>query len=436
MGHLGAFLFLLGALGALAEICEIPEVDSRLVEKLGQRLLPWMDRLSPEHLNPSIYVGLRLSSLQAGTKEDLYLHSLKLNYQQCLLGSASSDHNSHCQTKTSTGQLGLYLLALRANCEFVGGHKGDRLVSQLKRFLEDEKRAIGEGTPSSGAHKGHPHTSYYQYGLAILALCVHQKRVHNNVVDKLLYAVEHEQHLHQGHLSVDTVAMAGLAFTCLERSHFNPNKRLQITTAIGTVQEKILRAQTPEGHFGNVYSTPLALQMLMTSSTSHLEVGTACLKAKAALLASLQNEAFQNALVISQLLPVLNRKTYIDLISPDCLAPRVMLRPATETFSLTTEIISVTLKVLSIFPPYKQSVFVLAGSSLEDVLKMAHELGGFTYETQASLSGPYLTSVMGNAAGEREFWQLLRDPDTPLLQGIADYRPKDGETIELRLVRW
>lgn len=61
-------------------------MDSHLVEKLGQHLLPWMDRLSPEHLNPSIYVGLRLSSLQAGTKEDLYLHSLKLGYQQCLLG--------------------------------------------------------------------------------------------------------------------------------------------------------------------------------------------------------------------------------------------------------------------------------------------------------------------------------------------------------------
>lgn len=49
------------------------------------------------------------------------------------------------------GQLALYMLALRANCEFIGGHKGDRLVSLLKRFLEDEKRAIGEGTqPARG----------------------------------------------------------------------------------------------------------------------------------------------------------------------------------------------------------------------------------------------------------------------------------------------
>lgn len=45
-----------------------------------------MDRLSLEHLNPSVYVGLRLSSVQAGAKEALYLHHLKLDYQQNLLG--------------------------------------------------------------------------------------------------------------------------------------------------------------------------------------------------------------------------------------------------------------------------------------------------------------------------------------------------------------
>lgn len=432
MGHLGALLFLLGALGALADICNIPEVDSNLVQSLGQRLLPWMDQLSLEHLNPSIYVGLRLSSLEASTKEALYLHSLKLDYQQSLLRLGSSDDNSDLQAKPSMGQLALYMLALRANCEFVGGHKGDRLVSQLKRFLEDEKRSIGHD------HKGHPHTSYYQYGLSIPALCVHQKRVHDSVIGKLLYAVEHDHHLHEGHLSVDTVAMAGLAFTCLERSNLNPNLRNRINLAIRTVQEKILRAQTPEGHFGNVYSTPLALQLLMTSPVPGVELGSACLNARTALLASLRDGAFQNALMISQLLPVLNHKTYVDLISPDCLAPRVMLEPAAVTPEQiqVPEVIHVMLKVPSVWPPYRHYISVPAGSSLEDVLKKAQELGGFMYGTQASLSGPYLTSVMGKEVGEREFWQLIRAPDTPLQQGIADYRPKDGETIELRLATW
>lgn len=431
MEPLKALLLLSGVLGALTELCVIPQTDSQLVENLGQRLLPWMDRISSEELNPSIYVGLRLSSLQAGTKEDLYLHSLKLTYQQCLHGSASGDDSSVCQTKPSGGRLALYLLALRANCEFIGSRKGDRLVSQLKRFLEDEKKAIGHD------HEGQLRTSYYQYSLSTLALCVHQKRVHDSVVGKLLYAVEHDHLIYQGHLSVDTAAMAGLAFTCLDRFSFNPDLRPRITTAIKTVREKILKAQTPEGYFGNLYSTPLALQFLMVSPAPGVELGTACLRAGASLQTSLRGGAFQNPMMISQLLPVLNHKTYLDLIFPNCQAPRVMV-PAVEVPSSvpTPAVISVTLEVSSVLPPYRQTVFVLSGSSLEDVLKMASNIGGFTYGTQASLSGPYLTSVLGKEAGDREFWQLLRAPDTPLLQGIADYKPQDGETIEFRLARW
>lgn len=71
------------------------------MERLGQRLLPWMDWLSLEHLNPSIYVGLRLSSVQAGAREAFYLHILKLNYQQSLLGyrcSLSSPFPLSCST--------------------------------------------------------------------------------------------------------------------------------------------------------------------------------------------------------------------------------------------------------------------------------------------------------------------------------------------------
>lgn len=65
------------------------------------------------------------------------------------------------------------------------------------------------------------------------------------------------------------------------------------------------------------FSSP---QMLMTSPGVGL--GPACLKARKSLLLSLQDGAFQNPMMISQLLPVLNHKTYLNLISPDCQAPR------------------------------------------------------------------------------------------------------------------
>jgi hypothetical protein len=62
------------------------------------------------------------------------------------------------------------------------------------------------------------------------------------------------------------------------------------------------------------------------------ELGTVCLKAGTALLASIKEGAFQNVLMISQLLPVLNRKTYLDLIHPECQAPR-----GTEPFTTASQ---------------------------------------------------------------------------------------------------
>lgn len=58
----------------------------------------------------------------------------------------------------------------------------------------------------------------------------------------------------------------------------------------------------------------------------------------------------------------------------------VMLVPAAEEPASVhiPEVISVTLDVSSVLPPYKQTFFVLAGSTLEDVLKMAHDVGRFT----------------------------------------------------------
>lgn len=63
-----------------------------------------------------------------------------------------------------------------------------------------------------------------------------------------------------------------------------------------------------------------------------------------------------------------------------CLPGAVMLVPAVEDPSPAhiPEVINVTLKVSSVLPPYKQTFFILSGSSLEDVLKMAQNIGGFT----------------------------------------------------------
>lgn len=71
----------------------------------------------------------------------------------------------------------------------------------------------------------------------------------------------------------------------------------------------------------------------MGSLSPTVELGMACLKAKAALQASLQHKTFQNPLMISQL-PVLSQKSYVDLISPDYLAPRGSFSQKPTLFNL------------------------------------------------------------------------------------------------------
>lgn len=47
---------------------------------------------------------------------------------------------------------------------------------------------------------GHPLTTYYQYGLGMLALCVHHKRVREGVIRRLLTAQNYGRLGHHGNL--------------------------------------------------------------------------------------------------------------------------------------------------------------------------------------------------------------------------------------------
>lgn len=56
--------------------------------------------------------------------------------------------------------------------------------------------------------------------------------------------------------------MAGLAFHCLKQSRLYTRSIVSaLLQAVQSVKKKILQAQTPEGTFGNIFSSPLAMQV-------------------------------------------------------------------------------------------------------------------------------------------------------------------------------
>ncbi|XP_026577986.1 transcobalamin-2 isoform X1 [Pseudonaja textilis] len=430
------FLLLFHLLFASAQLCEIPAGALELIQTLNSDLLKVAGDGSQEP-NPSLYLALRLSSQHNLEKEREYLNRLTDVFQpQSSSPGMPSELNR--RKKPGTGELALYLLAQRAACQDMDTPERNRMVTRLKLLLNKEMKQIGH------KEKGHPITNYYQYSLGILALCIHNKRTDPEVIWKLLSAEHNGRFYHHQTLSVDTEAMAGLVFVCLEQSPSYPhNLQVGVRRAMKRAKAKILEARTPDGVYGNIYSSPLAVQFLsavgMRQNQQEFSSGMAALRQR------LERGDFQNNVIRSQLLPALYCKSYVDIASMAC-------QTQTDSFipdlSLSkplgidlTRNISIRLEVRNAFQLLYQNVLVVPwGSTLLDVLEAAAKdvLQPLRYETQKTLSGPMLTGVMGERPqeGERRYWRILRHPNSSLDQGIAEYTPQDGDHIILKMTSW
>ncbi|NXT29673.1 TCO2 protein, partial [Syrrhaptes paradoxus] len=337
-----------------------------------------------------------------------------------------------------TGRLALYLLGLRATCPPLEPGPQRSLVTWLKYYLEQDW--------AGSRHHGHPLTSYYQYSLGVLALCVHRKRVREEVIRRLLAAERHGRFGHADGSATDTEAVTALAFTCLERERLvGARLAAELREAGRRVRKRMVEAQDPDGFVGNVYSTPWAMQVFIATNACRTQ--PAYSRAMAALLENLS--AFTTAATMAQALPALHGRSYLDISSmrcreePDTLTP---ISPEPEPLSKTPGNMTVQLVVECPQPwclqhrLYDQPVPAPAGASLLDVLRAASAQGphNFSFDTQDTPHGPFLSRVLGLEARQQKqnYWQLLTAPNTSLQMGVADYRPHNGETLILRLSKW
>ncbi|NWW52883.1 TCO2 protein, partial [Pedionomus torquatus] len=335
-----------------------------------------------------------------------------------------------------TGRLALYLLGLRAACPPPDPSPQRSLVTWLKYYLEEDW--------AGSRRHGHPLTSYYQYSLGVLALCVHRKRVREEVIRRLLAAEHHGRLGHAGGSAVDTEAVVALAFTCLERERLvGARLAAELRAATHRVRRRMVEAQGSDGFFGNVYSTPWAMQVFIATNTCQAQPAYG--RAMAALLENL--DAFTTTATMAQALPALHGRSYLDIASMHCQEEPDTLRPISA--EPPPEMLgNMTVRLVVECPQpwcpqrwlYNQLVSARAGTSLLDVLRAATTQGppDFTFVTQNTPQGPFLSEVLGLEAKQqqRSYWQLLTAPDTSLQMGVADYRPEDGQTLILRLSEW
>ncbi|KFO73538.1 Transcobalamin-2, partial [Cuculus canorus] len=250
--------------------------------------------------DPSVYLALRLAGDHDLREEERYLGRLRDAFQHRYGRSAEVEW-------PETGRLALYLLGLRATCPPLEHVYQRSLVTWLKYYLEEDW--------SGSRQHGHPLTSYYQYGLGVLALCVHRKRVREEVIRRLLVAEHHGKFGYSNSSAMDTEAVAALAFACLEREKLvGTGLAAELRAATRRGRKRMIEAQSEDGFFGNVYSTPWALQVFI--ATNACRTHSAYGRAMAALLENL--DAFTTTATMAQALPALHGRSYLDISSMHC----------------------------------------------------------------------------------------------------------------------
>ncbi|XP_029961479.1 transcobalamin-2 [Salarias fasciatus] len=404
--------------------CGTGESHSELLLSMNKNLLRSLE--NQEGLpNPSVHLALRLSDSHNLAKEAEHLNRLKSSLHDDIQSSLSS-------SQSVVGLLALYTLALKSSCHdlttvtFTVSDKSETLLTNLKNQMEREKEHI--------AFSHRPLTNYYQYSLGVLALCVSGVRVNSHVTNKLIKAVEHEHFKHGDTESIDTYAVAGMALQCVKDSGSHVQNAAELETAITTIKQKLLAARRPDGHIGNEFSTGLAVQALLAMGNEVAD----CAPSMKAMRTAAENNIYHNPMSMSQTLPALSKKSYLSVKNKACLNEddTLVLEPIDPVEVLPSQTkVAVTVEVVpSSGEAAVYSVNVPKSSSLLEALTLLQERNvGFTFQTESSLWGPFLSVINGEQArqSDRRYWQTSSE-GTALSQGIGDFKIVADQRITIR----
>lgn len=375
--------------------------------------------------NPSVHLALRLSNHHNLAKESENLNALKTQLHSDLESSLANG-------QAIVGHLALYTLALRASCydlntvTFTVNEVTETLMTHLKRQMEQEKEHL--------AISERPLTNYYQYSLGMLTLCVSGVRVNSHASNKLIKAVEHEHTRTGGKECIDTLAMAGMALQCVKEAGSQVQHAVALDSALAKIKQKLLASRRPDGHMGNEFSTGLAVQALLAMGSPVAE----CASSMEAMRADTLKNTYHNPMAMSQTLPALQQKNYLQVRNKQCLdeADTLVLEPRQPVVALPSQPkVALTVEVVkSDGSTSKFSVHVPKDTSLADALELLqNKNNGFTFEKESSLWGPFLSIVNGERARQtdRRYWHLTSDGST-LDQGIKDFKIAGAQKITIK----
>ncbi|NXC77445.1 IF factor, partial [Anhinga anhinga] len=194
------------------------------------------------------------------------------------------------------------------------------------------------------------------------------------------------------------------------------------------------------GMIGNIYSMGLALQALEATSKFYAPRNWDCAQA----FSVVYRHDYRQPMAISQVLPALVGKPYLDAASLQCTAstctPPALWHcagcppcPSPLPAALITVYYAITNKLQGKHFHFTTSVRVPEGSTLLKVLQEAAKKKPniFRFQVEQTFWGPMVVSIHGLAANpdDRTYWKFLSDGNA-LQEGVGIYKPKNGEHIQ------
>ncbi|XP_072841560.2 cobalamin binding intrinsic factor isoform X2 [Pogona vitticeps] len=396
MRSLVGILFLLFIQSPCCLGCVVPSGQQWLVTGLENQLMNSINHLcSP---NPSALIALNLAK----------------NQDVCVPGQLLQQIKDTAAQEMTSGKVALYVLALRSSCENPREVVTPNGKINLVQILEDKTREETESYK-----KRSPKTTFYQLALDALALCFEESPDIENVAGILVKAANDLQ-LREA-FSVDTAAVVSLALVCVYDDPSSNNLREKIPKVLKLLIDHILEKQQENGIIGNIYSTGLAIQALSVTSQFWSQDRWNCTKTLNKVLQEAYLGAFNNPNAISQILPSLVGKTYLDVKNLQCLP----VNPIRVNYTIINHLIGLYFEhsIIIDVPPC---------SVLLDVLEAAKrdEPREFSFKTKETCWGPMVISINDIKADENEktYWQFLSG-NKPLDQGVGSYKPSNNENI-------
>ncbi|XP_007455735.1 PREDICTED: gastric intrinsic factor [Lipotes vexillifer] len=392
--------------------CSVPLAEQPLVN--GIQVLMESSVVNSAFPNPSILIAMNLAGA--------YNLEAQKNLTYELMDSDTAD--------LTIGQLALTIMALTSSC-----HDPGNKVSILQRQME-------KWAPSSlNAHA----SSFYGPSLAILALC------QNQPARTLPIAARFAKSLlaSSSPFNVDTGAVVTLALTCMYNKipiGSEEGYRALFDQVLKNTVENISMRILDNGIIGDIYSTGLAMQALsVTPEPPNKEWN--CQQTMDSVLDEIKEGKFHNPMSISQILPSLKGKTYLDVPHVSCrpgheVLPTLPSHPSRVPTSASNITVKYTinnqLRGVELLFNETINVSVKGGSVLLVVLEEAQRKNPtFKFETTMTSWGLVVSSInsITENVNHKTYWQFLSGK-TPLNEGVADYIPFNCEHITANFTQY